>query len=107
MEPLRARGHARRLERRLHPHRAGEEPVARTQWQLFRRRFMHHKLAVFGLIVLAVLTIMCFFPALFARGHHAGFDISTALSGAKGPTAKHWLGTDEQGQDFYYVLLKS
>ncbi|HEY3833890.1 MAG TPA: ABC transporter permease [Acidimicrobiia bacterium] len=83
------------------------EPVPRTQWQLFRRRFMHHKLAVFGLIMLIAITIMCFFPGIFARGHHNGFDISTALSGAQGPSMKHWLGTDEQGQDFFYVLLKS
>ncbi len=83
------------------------EAVPRTQWQLFRRRFVHHRLAVFGLIMLVIVTIMCFFPALFARGHHGGFDIATALSGAQGPTLKHWLGTDEQGQDFFYVLLRS
>jgi peptide/nickel transport system permease protein len=84
----------------------GAEPEPRTQWQLFRRRFMRHKLAVVGLVTLIVITVMCFFPGLFARGHK-GFDITTALSGATGPSAKHWLGTDEQGQDFFYVLLKS
>ena len=83
------------------------EAVPRTQWQLFRRRFFHHKLAVFGLVMLVIITIMCYLPSLFAPGYHSGFDIATALSGAHGPTAKHWLGTDEQGQDFFYVLLKS
>ena len=31
---------------------AGVEPVARTQWQLFRRRFFRHKLALLGLAIL-------------------------------------------------------
>ncbi len=82
-------------------------PIPRTQWQLVRRRFFRHKLAVFGLVMLTVITIMCFFPNIFARGHVSGFNIATALSGAHGPTAKHWLGTNDDGQDYLWVLLKS
>ena len=33
----------------------GAEPVARSQWQLFRRRFFKHRLAVISLVVLVLL----------------------------------------------------
>ncbi len=39
---------------------AGAEPVAQSQWQLFRRRFFQHKLAVISLVVLVLLILACF-----------------------------------------------
>ena len=38
----------------------GTEPVARSNWQLFRRRFFRHKMAVVAIIVVALLFIVCF-----------------------------------------------
>src|SRR6516225_10869300 len=38
----------------------GMEPVARSNWQLFRRRFFAHKMAVVSLILLAILIVACF-----------------------------------------------
>ena len=38
-----------------------EETVIRSQWQLFIRRFMKHKLAVAALVVLILLYAVCFF----------------------------------------------
>ena len=35
----------------------GAEPVARTNWQLFRRRFFRHRLALVSIAVLAILMI--------------------------------------------------
>jgi peptide/nickel transport system permease protein len=38
----------------------GAEAKPRSQWQLFRRRFMRHRLAMVGLVMLVVLFILCF-----------------------------------------------
>ena len=35
----------------------GVEPVARSQWQLFRRRFLRHRLAVISLLVLIIMLL--------------------------------------------------
>jgi hypothetical protein len=36
------------------------EPEPRTQWQLFRRRFSRHRLAVVSLVLLIVLYVLSF-----------------------------------------------
>ena len=35
-------------------------PKPRSQWQLFRRRFMRHRLAMIGLVMMIVLFVVCF-----------------------------------------------
>ena len=40
----------------------GREPPARSQWQLFLRRFLRHRLAVASLVILVVLYIVVSFP---------------------------------------------
>ncbi|SEP53126.1 ABC transporter permease [Amycolatopsis saalfeldensis] len=75
---------------------------ARTQWQLARRRFLRHKLAVAGLSVLAVLLVCCFgadWIAPFARNAQ-----DLALGPAL-PSGAHWLGTDELGRDYLSEIL--
>lgn len=72
------------------------------QWTLFRRRFLRHKLAVSGLVVLAMLVIACFgapWIAPFPENHQ------DLITGSTGPSAVHWLGTDELGRDFLSQLL--
>ena len=72
------------------------EPAARSQWQLFLRRFLRHRLAVASLVILVVLFVVVSFPHLFApyplNPKHAG-----ASSGARRRST--WLGTDELGRD--------
>ncbi|MBN9613669.1 MAG: ABC transporter permease [Actinobacteria bacterium] len=76
--------------------------TAPSQWALIRRRFFRHRLALVGLVVLAVLAIACYgapWLSPFGQNHQ------DLLLGATGPSAKHWLGTDELGRDFLSELL--
>jgi peptide/nickel transport system permease protein len=85
---------------------SGSEPVARSQWELFRRRFLRHKLAVAAAIVLLLL----FLSAIFA-GVLAPYPLNPRLEGAvlaqarHGPSWKHWFGTDELGRDQFTRVL--
>jgi len=78
----------------------GSEPIARSQWELFRRRFLRHKVAVAAAIVLVLLCLSAVFaPAL------APYPLNPKLAGQvlaharQGPSWKHWFGTDELGRD--------
>ena len=49
------------------------EPQARSQWQLFRRRFLHHKLAVVSLLILVALyAIVAFMDEQILRSQWSG-----------------------------------
>lgn len=85
---------------------AGAEPVARSQWQLFRRRFFRHKLAVFSLFVLVLLTIASFGQRWIAPYDTSKFDFSQ-LGTVTGPSWKHWMGTTEDGKDQLSVILQA
>lgn len=78
------------------------EPVARSQWALFRRRFLRHKVAVASIFVLVALVILCFGAGWFAPYSNTDQDL---LLGSVAPGAKHWLGTDELGRDQFSRLL--
>jgi peptide/nickel transport system permease protein len=77
----------------------GAEPVARTSWQLFRRRFLRHRLAVVSVIILLILFIACFGASWLAPypRHPPATDL--LLGTASGPSAQHWFGTDDLGRD--------
>jgi peptide/nickel transport system permease protein len=82
----------------------GAEAVPRTQWQLFRRRFLRHRLAVGSLIVLILMCILCFGAHTFAPYSPTKIDIAL-VGAAHGPSLKHPFGTDELGRDQLSVLL--
>jgi len=74
--------------------------VARSQWSLILRRFLHHKLAVVALMVL----VLFYLAALFAP-QLAPYELTPKLTGEtlnqarQGPSSAHWFGTDELGRD--------
>src|SRR4051812_8592426 len=76
---------------------AGEAP-ARSQWQLFLRRFLRHKLAIVSLIILILMyLIVIFAPHLaFYKLNPNPLPLQDAY---KGPSALHWFGTDDLGRD--------
>lgn len=80
----------------------GSEPVARSNWQLFRRRFFRHKLALVSIIVLFILIVVCFgasWLAPFPKNQ------TNLLITPSGPSAKHWFGTNEVGQDLLTQVM--
>ncbi len=70
--------------------------AARTNWQLFRRRFFRHKMALVSIVVLATLIVACFGAPWLAPYKQGAQNF---LQGSEGPSAQHWFGTDELGRD--------
>ncbi len=84
---------------------AHAEPVARSQWQLFWRRFRRHKVAMASIVVLVILVVLCFGAGVFAPFANNELDPLSLRAGAVGPNGTHWLGTDELGRDQLTRLL--
>ncbi len=82
----------------------GAEPVARTQWQLFRRRFFKHRLAVVSLVILILITAACAFASRVAPYDISQLDLSL-LGTVTGPSWKHWMGTTDSGVDQFSQIL--
>jgi peptide/nickel transport system permease protein len=79
-----------------------KEPTPRTQWQLFRRRFLRHRLAVAAAVVLIILIVLCFGAKYFAPYPKNHQDL---LLGPTSPSRKHWMGTDQLGRDQFTEIL--
>ena len=75
--------------------------VARSQFRIVLRRFLHHKLAVVSLVIL----ILLFFMSLFggAMWKYRPTDETNDLSSP--PSLEHPMGTDSSGHDCYALVL--
>lgn len=88
-----------------------EEIIKGTSlWQDAWRRLLKNKLAVFGLVIVILMAIMCFFgPIIMDRG----FGITpeavpkdSALLKSFPPSAGHLMGTDDLGRDIFARVLQ-
>lgn len=80
--------------------REGYRATPVTQWQLFRRKFLHHHLAVVSAVILALI----FLAALNAeRVAPYGFDELDLPNASQAPTFEdgHFFGTDRLGRDYF------
>jgi peptide/nickel transport system permease protein len=71
-------------------------------WSLALRRFLRHRLAVFGLVIFAAIAVMAVFAGWIAPGSPTALDV-TAFQAA--PSALHPLGTDSVGRDVLSRLI--
>ena len=71
---------------------------ARNVWESFSR----NRLALVGLILLAVLVCAAVFGPMLSPYPYDGMD---AMSRNQGSTAAHWFGTDQMGRDVFTRVL--
>jgi len=77
----------------------------RSQWQLFRRRFFRHKLAMFGLVLLLFMCLAIFFADVWVPQDPNELTSETLLTGVEPPSGEHWFGTDNNGRDYFARVI--
>lgn len=77
---------------------AAGEPTVTTvgNWSEIRRRFMANRLAVFGLVLVALLFLTALLAPLLAPYDPMAQDLNNTLAP---PSSEHLLGTDTLGRD--------
>ncbi len=78
-----------------------DETISRGR--LVLRRFLRRKVAVAGLVVLAVLMLFAFLGPYLTQWSYADKDFNAFL---EKPSRDHWFGTTQIGQDVYAQTLR-
>jgi ABC-type dipeptide/oligopeptide/nickel transport system permease subunit len=80
------------------------EVAARSQWQMFRRRFFGHKLAMTSLVFLILVVLAAFNAERVAPYSFDGIDVLRANTP---PTFEnqHYFGTDQLGRDYFSRVI--
>ena len=75
------------------------EPV--TQWQLFRTRFVRHRLAMLAAVVLGIILLLALFANFLPLQDPTEQleDKNGRIVNLLSPRGEYWFGTDELGQD--------
>ncbi|MBP3039074.1 ABC transporter permease [Bacillaceae bacterium Marseille-Q3522] len=71
-------------------------------WQIAVKKFFHNKIAVFGLCVLILVTLIALFAPFIATHDPTKADLFMAN---KAPGSEHLLGTDSSGRDAFSRLV--
>jgi ABC-type dipeptide/oligopeptide/nickel transport system permease subunit len=84
--------------------REGLDVKARSQWDLFKRRFLSHKLAMASLFVLLMISLAAIFAEQVAPYDFAAQDIRNRNLE---PTLEGWhlFGTDKIGRDYFSRVI--
>lgn len=84
-------------------------PEEQDQFQVVARRFMRHKLAVFSLVLLAVILLTSIFAKQIAPYGPAEIEVGNtfAVPGAVSPDSGriNYLGTDHLGRDYFSRII--
>lgn len=78
--------------------------VKSSLWRQSVRKLLLNKLAIFGLIVVVLMFLICFIGPLFSP--YADNKINM-LEMKQAPSAKHWLGTDNLGRDVLTRVMQA
>ena len=76
----------------------------RSQWVEVWRRLKRNKMAVLGLIILIILVLLAVFADVIANYDNVVIKQNLAHR-LQGPSATHWLETDEFGRDIFAKLV--
>lgn len=83
--------------------RPQKKPKSNSPWLIAWRRLLRDRTAVFGLyIIIFLIFIAVFAPILSPYDPIKDFNLSEAF---KGPSIKHWFGTDWMGRDVLSRVL--
>lgn len=77
--------------------------VTRSQWRLFLRRFLRHRLAVLGVLIFVALLVLSF-GARWVAPYPKNAQNLTDLT-IDGPGRAHLFGQDELGRDYFTEVL--
>ena len=89
----------------LNPEERDAEQFSRpsiSYWQDAWRRLRKDKLAMFGMVFIAIVALFAIFGPMFCPYEYDTSDF-TAIS--QPPSAQHWFGTDALGRDLYVRIL--
>ena len=75
---------------------------SQSYWQDAWRRLKKDKLAMFGLVALAIITLLAIFGPMLCPYEYDGADF---MAINQWPSAQHWFGTDALGRDLYVRIL--
>lgn len=84
--------------RRKRRGRQGHSTPAGDAW----RRLIRNRTAILGMIIIAALLLIAIFAPLIIPYEYDEMDVAAML---KGPSAKHWFGTDKLGRDMFSRCL--
>ncbi|WDR07152.1 hypothetical protein PSQ90_06905 [Devosia rhodophyticola] len=75
---------------------------SRNLWRDAARRFVRNKLAIVGMVVVVVFLVLAILGSAITPYDPFDQDLIAAL---QGPSAAHWLGTDDLGRDVLSRLI--
>jgi peptide/nickel transport system permease protein len=79
------------------------EPEGVTRGRLVIRRFLRNRLALGGLLALALLYAVSLSSPLFAPWHYDQYDYTAFL---QPPSPSHWFGTTQIGEDVFAQTMR-